>query len=82
MLDWEDLRDRGASALSSSESRRVRLLIDCARLTSSVAVLGGSDLCRLWRKGEFSLGVPEPPTKRDTTSLFLPFCGVPFSVED
>jgi hypothetical protein len=36
---------------------------------------------RFWRKGEASLGVPEPPTKRDTTSLLLlPVLGVPLKV--
>jgi hypothetical protein len=44
VLDCEDLRDRGANALSSSESRRVRFPIDWARFTSSAAFGGASDL--------------------------------------
>lgn len=65
-------------------SWRVRLPIDCARLTSSFLSPGPPRVEESWcRKGEFSLGVPEPPTKRDTTSSLLPIwgvCGVLFMV--
>lgn len=81
----DDLRDRGANALSSSSSLSksglVRLPVDCALFTSSLGVclVGISDL-RFCKKGEFSLGVPDPPTKRETTSLLLPIFGVPLPI--
>ncbi len=78
----EDFRDRGANALSSSsspsESGLVRLPIECALFTSSTCCFSGLRFCK---KGEFSLGVPDPPTNRDTTSLLLPVFGVPLTVE-
>jgi len=79
----EDFLDRGARTLSSSSSLSwsglVKLPIDCARLISSFDCLALPSFLRLLRNGEFSLGVPDPPTKRETTSLPpLPTVGVPF----
>jgi hypothetical protein len=61
--------------------------MDCALFTSSFFFCGASfvmEVNGLWfcRKGDASLGVPEPLTKRDTTSLLLlPVLGVPLKVE-
>ena len=57
--------------------------MDCARLTSSFVAVGSEVGLRDCRKGEDSEGVPEPPTKRDTTSLLLlPVLGVPLKVDE
>jgi hypothetical protein len=82
------LRDRGRRAESESSSTefcRARLPIDCALFTSSFFFCALFSFrvagLRFWRKGEASLGVPEPPTKRETTSLLLlPVLGVPVKV--